>query len=275
MSVGYKKPRADGRSAHSYYCKGDYDYAGPQCGHVTGRVLDAAVVKAALSRLALPSRNVTQEAWEDARKKDLQGKHHRQTLLNRARQRAVDLEARFLSVSPAHRLVAEDLEKKLEAAKREVKRLETSTTTEKEEPSLFTKDSFAELVAICSDLLSIFNAATTSSEDRKELLRTVVKSVIVDQRTPEVIRVRIVWADGAADARIDARLSRYAYPFIKEWAANGASSREIAQRLNEMNLATRTLRPWSREAVDSVLREFRKRERHATATTRTQPLVSD
>src|SRR6185436_15464122 len=66
MSVGYKKPRADGCSAHSYYCKGDYDYAGPQCGHVTGRVLDAAVVKVVLSRLPLPSRNVTQEAWEDA-----------------------------------------------------------------------------------------------------------------------------------------------------------------------------------------------------------------
>src|SRR5207253_29873 len=117
------------------------------------------------------------------------------------------------------------------------------------------------------DLRSIFNAGSSSSEDRKELLRTVVKAVIVEERAPEAIRARIVWADGGADARIDARLSRYAYPFIREWAANGVTSREIARRLNEMNLATRTLRPWSREAVDSVLREFRKREQPAAATT--------
>jgi hypothetical protein len=51
-------------------------------------------------------------------------------LLNRARQRAVDLEARFLSVSPANRLVAEDLEKKLESAKLDVVWLQKSATVE-------------------------------------------------------------------------------------------------------------------------------------------------
>jgi hypothetical protein len=66
-------------------------------------------------------------------------------LLNRARQRAVDLEARFLSVSPANRLVAEDLEKKLESAKLDVVWLQKSVTTEPESASLFTKESFDEV----------------------------------------------------------------------------------------------------------------------------------
>jgi hypothetical protein len=259
MSVGYKKPRADGRSAHSYYCKGDYDHAGPQCGHVAGRALDAAVAQAVVSHLGLPSREIIDEAWEGARKKEFQGKHHRQTLLNRARQRAVDLEARFLSVSPANRLVAEDLEKKLEQAKLEVERLERSATTEATEASPFTTEAFEEAVTLCSDLFSVFNASTTSNEDRKEIIRAVVKAVVVDERTREAIRARIVWEDGREDSIVEARLSPYGHPFIKRWASEGTSSREIARRLNEMNLVTRRLRPWSREAVEAFLRDSRTR----------------
>jgi hypothetical protein len=259
VSVGYKKLRADGSSAHYYYCAGDYQRGGPQCGHVAGRVLDTAVVKAVLSLLPAPSRCVIREAWEDARKKELQRRHHRHTLLNRARQRAVDLEARFLSVSPANRLVAEDLERKLEAAKWEVKRLETSTTTEHTAAALLTKEAFDEVMTLCSDPLSVFNASTTSNEDRKEILRAVMKAVIIEERTREVIRAKIVWAESGKDTAVEARLSRYAYPFIEEWAAGGATSREIAGRLNEMNLLTRRFRPWSKEAVAAFLRGLRKR----------------
>jgi len=208
MSVGYKKPRADGRSAHSYYCKGDYDHAGPQCGHVAGRALDAAVAKAVVSRLGLPSKKVIEEVWEESRKKELQGRHHRQTLLNRARQRAVDLEARFLSVSPANRLVAEDLERKLEQAKQEVVRLEKSATSEAVKATSLTKDAFDEVLALCSDVFSVFNASTTSNEDRKEILRAVVKAVVVKGRTREAVRARIVWEDRGEDSVVEAKLSR-------------------------------------------------------------------
>jgi DNA invertase Pin-like site-specific DNA recombinase len=259
MSVGYKKPTADGGSAHSYYCKGDYDHAGPQCGHVAGRALDTAIAKAVVSHLGLLSRETIDEAWEGARKKELQGRHHRQTLLNRARQRAVDLEARFLSVSPANRLVAEDVERKLEQAKQEVERLEKSATTEATEASPFTREAFEEVVSLSSDLFSVFSASTTSNEDRKEVLRAVVKAVIVEKRTRETIQVRIVWEDGGEALVVEAKLSPYAYPFIKEWRAQGTNSREIALRLNEMNLLTRRSRPWSREAVEAFLRESRKR----------------
>jgi hypothetical protein len=223
-----------------------------------GRALDAAVVTAVLCRLLPPSRDVIEESWEEARKKELQGKHHRQTLLNRARQRAVDLEARFLSVSPANRLVAEDLEGKLEAAKREVERLENSATTEPKAPTPFTKEVFGEVVRCCSDLPSIFDAATTRNEDRKEILRSVLKAVIVEERTPEVIRARIVWEGETGDTAVEARLSRYAYPFIRDWAATGASSRDIARRLNEMNLVTRRSRPWSKERFKPRCDSFRR-----------------
>jgi hypothetical protein len=129
---------------------------------VAGRALDAAAAKTVVSRLRLPSKALIEEVWEGARKQELQGNHHRQTLLNRARQRAVDLEARFLSVSPANRLVAEDLERKLEQAKQEVERLEKSATTEATEASPFTREAFEEVATVCSDLFSVFNASTTS-----------------------------------------------------------------------------------------------------------------
>jgi hypothetical protein len=64
MSVGYKKPRSDGYCSHNYYCKGDYDHGGPQCGHVAGRALDTAVVQVVFCRFSSPSKDTIREAWE-------------------------------------------------------------------------------------------------------------------------------------------------------------------------------------------------------------------
>jgi hypothetical protein len=162
-------------------------------------------------------------------------------------------------VSPANRLVAEDLERKLEHAKEGVERLEKLAMSGAVEASPLTREAFDEVVTMCSDLFSLFNASTTSNEDRKEILRAVVKAVIVEERTREAIRAMIVWEDGSADSPVEAKLSPYAYPFIKRWAAGGTSSREIARRLNEINLLTRRSRPWSKEAVEAFLRVSRKR----------------
>lgn len=254
MSVGYKPARSDGSSAHGYHCKGDYDDGGLQCGWVPGQVLDAAVVTVVLGRLPVPSKRVVAEAWREARKKKVEENHRAQTLHNRTRQRAADLEARFLSVTPSNRLVAEDLERKLEAAKREVERLDRRAADRVGISSRFPSDGFEQVVDRCVDVSAVFHAESTSIEDRKELLRTMIEEVVVEERSREVIRLRVIWTDLSSDTPIEARLSRHAYPLIRRWSADGVRAREIAERLNQQGLRTGRARPWSSKAVAMVMR---------------------
>jgi len=253
MAVGYKPARRDGRRSHNYYCSGDYRSGGEQCGHTAGRILDEAVVRVILDRLAPPSLHEIRAAWEQVRRSELGGRRLVQMQLNQARQTAVEIEHHYMHADPVNRLVAQQLESKLEAAMREIKRLEGDLHAAKCEPSIFTESAFDELTDLCADLPRLFWAPTTTHEERKEVVRTLVKTVIVEERSPEVIHARVVWADGAPDSCVAARLFRYAHRMVVELAAGGSSAREIAERLNELQLTVLRGGPWSEQAVKGFL----------------------
>jgi DNA invertase Pin-like site-specific DNA recombinase len=269
MSVGYKSARRDGRRAHNYYCVGNYRRGGEQCGHTAGRILDEAVVRVILDRLAPPSLHEIHAAWEQVRRSELGGRHLVQMQLNQARQTAVEIEHHYMHADPVNRLVAHRLESKLEAAMREIERLEGDLHAAKSEPSILTESAFDELTELCADLPQLFWAPTTTHEERKEIVRTFVKTVIVEERSPEVIHARIVWADGAPDSCVEARLFRYAHRMIVELAAEGSCAGEIAERLNELQLMVLRGGPWSEQAVKGFLE---RRVRGAgRATSRPEP----
>ncbi len=66
---------------------------------------------------------------------------------------------------------------------------------------------FEELVALCADFERLWNAPTTQARDRKEILRTLIKYVIVDEYDKERICARILWADDGTETPIDVRLN--------------------------------------------------------------------
>jgi DNA invertase Pin-like site-specific DNA recombinase len=253
MSVAYKPKRSDGGASHLYFCIGDYRHGGPQCGHFAGRPLDGAVVDAVLEQLSAPSVEALRAEWMRARN-DVAGRRHLQkTLLNKAQQNAADLEVRFLSVNPANHLVKEDLEAKLEAAKREVKHLEVSIPEDLAPFAEFTDEKFEELLQLAPDVRGIFYADTTTFRDRKELVRRMIRYVVVERRTPEAIHARIVWAEGEPELSIQAFLFRAAYPIIDKLAADGISPSEVADRLNAMGLLTARRNLWSADSVRAAL----------------------
>ncbi len=257
MSVGYKAARADGSRRHSYHCMGNYAQGEKQCGSVPGMPLDGAVREAVLKRLSPPRIRTVKKAWEDARSDELAEERRRRTELNRMRQAADDLEYRYMSVNPAHRHVAESLEAKLDQAKKELKRREQMVGSVGSSVSIFDHKAFEELVQLCENLRSLWEADTTSNRDRKQIVRTMITHVSVENRTPEIITLRIVWADGYPDTICDARLNRYAYRLMVRLRSKDVKLEEIAQRLNEMGLRTKNGRPWRATSVFQALQRIR------------------
>jgi DNA invertase Pin-like site-specific DNA recombinase len=109
-------------------------------------------------------------------------------------------ERRYQAVDPANRLVARSLErewekspKALEAAKLELAQRER----ERERPRLLTPEERDCLLTLGPDLTTVWQARTTTSRDRKELLRTLIDDITltVDRERKEA-RLVLRWKGG-------------------------------------------------------------------------------
>jgi excisionase family DNA binding protein len=105
----------------------------------------------------------------------------------------------FDACEPEHRLVARTLEARLEqvlsALERERREL---AELEQHHPEPLTDDERQALARLARDLPRLWQAPTTTARDRKELLRALVREVIVTvQEEPRRAGVEIVWEGGA------------------------------------------------------------------------------
>ena len=253
MSAFYNDPRLDGTRSHSYQCVGDVMTGGAQCGRIPRERVDDAVVRAMMAKLAPPALEAIREGLRQAMAND-RAEHARQrTEQNRMRQKADDLEARYLAVDPSNRLVARDLEAKLEAAKRDLQAHERQDGARKPAPSL-DEASFEELVRLCRDFDAIWSAQTTTDLDRKQILRAMIDRVVMVDKTPERLLIEIRWADGSPPAVVEVTRNRHAHAAILELAAEGVDAEGIAAILNERGIKTTKGRKWQKRTVAQFLR---------------------
>ena len=175
-------------------------------------------------------------------------------------QKVRELERRYEFVDPANRLVAAELEAKLEAAKRALKAAE-ARPHRLDADNIFSEETFAELVQLSGDVQRLLDAPTTEARDKKELFRTLMKHVVVEDQDRERIRAHIVWADDGVQTPLDVRLNGYANRLIQELHAQGVDPTDIAKRLNDEDVLTLRSNRWTRQAVLMVLWRLRKQGR--------------
>jgi hypothetical protein len=158
--------------------------------------------------------------------------------LERARVAAEQAEARYDSVDLENKLAKARLEKRLQEALAELKRLERRVRSglASADP-VFTDEAWTELLALSQNIAGILSAPTTEHRDRKELFRTLWDCAVLEKRDDKVI-VTLRRADGGPDTSGDVKLMKYAYRMIAELSAKGLPAAEIARRLNEEGLRT-------------------------------------
>jgi predicted DNA-binding transcriptional regulator AlpA len=119
--------------------------------------------------------------------------------VERASYEAQRAERRYRAVDPDNRLVARGLERDweerlraLEAAKAEFER------RERERPRVLSPAERDRLLALGPDLAAVWNAATTTPRDRKELLRTLIEEVTIKvDRDKAAAYLTLRWKGGA------------------------------------------------------------------------------
>ncbi|MGI9511712.1 MAG: recombinase family protein [Anderseniella sp.] len=195
-------------SSPGYHCPGKdiVEGRGVYCLNVGGVQIDEAVARAfivALEPAKLAAAVAAGEQLEIDRENTL-----RQWRLDaeRAAFEASRAERRYRAVDPDNRLVARGLEREweekltaLEAAKVELAR------REQQRPRTLSDAERAHLLEAGPDLGGVWQAETTTSRDRKELLRTLIEEVIIKvDREKKRADLTIRWKGGAlSDLAID------------------------------------------------------------------------
>jgi DNA invertase Pin-like site-specific DNA recombinase/uncharacterized protein YndB with AHSA1/START domain len=198
-------------SAPGYHCSGKVlvEGRGVYCLNVGGVQIDKAVTQAFIAALEPAKLAACVAAAERL-------EHERETTLKqwrldveRASYQASRAERRYRAVDPDNRLVARGLEREweeslhaLEAAKAEL------AQRERERPRILSAAERDRLLALGPDLNAVWNAATTTSRDRKELLQTLIEEVIIRlDRDKAVAHLSLRWKGGAL-SEIDVPLPR-------------------------------------------------------------------
>jgi len=184
---------------------------------------------------------------------------HWKQRLERATYEAERAERQYQAVEPENRLVARSLERQWEEALRNRRDLaEEYDRFVKEQPAQLSADQRARILALSSDLPTLWNAPETTAADRKEIIRLVVERVEVHVRAgTECGELVISWRGGVATRHEIIRpVSRYESLGGYEQLMNriialrqeGQTIKQIAAQLNAEGYRT----PRSRKGYTST-----------------------
>jgi hypothetical protein len=97
----------------------------------------------------------------------------------------------------------------------------------------------AHAIELARDVPAIWHAATTTDRDRKEIVRMVLRRIVLEKRSREQLQLRLQWLDGADDEVIVVSLQDGVVALLENMAARGLSHEDIARRLDAMGMRTR------------------------------------
>jgi hypothetical protein len=151
--------------------------------------------------------------------------------LERTRYQAKRAERQYQAVEPENRLVARSLEKQWEEQLRAVETAEKEYHAWKSSRfGALTQADREAIVALGSDLPALWRAPTTSNTERKQMVRLVIREVIVDSKRAEgQVWVQINWQTGAQE--------QFWYQRPVSSYAVFAGAQALEQRVCELNAA--------------------------------------
>lgn len=267
MVTVYKTPRRDGGRSHAYYCIGDYHHGGRQCGHAPGEQIDSAVIATVLARLTPPRLEVVRDAVARVGADQRSERHRERLELNRLQKEAVLLEDKFITLDPSSTELAKSLETRLEGTRRQIRQLERKLAKDASHAVTFSDDMFAAMIDLCGNVRALWDAPTTTYQDRKQILRLLIKHVIQEHRDLECIRLRIVWTDGTPDTAVTVNLGGYVNRVMLDMLGDGDDFATIAAKCNQEGIPTGRGREWT---AHTVAHKLRRLQRHGGRDRRTR-----
>ena len=213
------------------------------CQEVRALGLDAEIERLVLSAFAPDKIALSLSALEQIEEEQGSLRQQWQIRLERARYETERARRQYNAVEPENRLVARNLECLWEQKLRETEKLEQDFQVWVRQHRLeLTPADREEILALGENLPKIWNAPTTLPAEKKQIIRLVIKEVIVDQhREKGMVWFQVNWQTGAVSEHIYIRrVTSYAdyadterlYQRIRELHAEQKMDQEIAATLN-------------------------------------------
>lgn len=248
-----------------YDCrKGRDNLGGEPCYGFGGKRIERAVEKLVLQALEPVGLEAMIRAVAlHAETYEAQRRHWEQKL-ERARYE-VDLARRqYEAVDPANRLVAHELEKRFEESLRalEAMKAETEAHVSQLDAPLCREDE-AQLIGYAQDLPALWNAPTTRQQDRKRLVRCLIRHVVLTATEEgERLKAEIHWSGGEVTKLEFPRVTRARTATTSEVIelvrdlAQEFSDGQIARILQRRGIRTATGLPFNTHRLFMLRRNY-------------------
>jgi DNA invertase Pin-like site-specific DNA recombinase len=217
-----------------YLCEADYRYTGqPRCQEVRAPAVDNEVERLLLEalkpdRIALAIAALGELELE-ARQLERQWSLKRE----RARHEAERARRQYDSVEPENRLVARSLERQWEEKLRQAEEIDRAHERWRAEQTVSLSDADrSELGVLAENTPRIWHSPTTTVTDRKQILRLLIRNVVLDQRRESgMVWIKVIWQTGATSEHA---VRRAVHSYRQHSDLN-----HLQQRIRELNAANK------------------------------------
>jgi DNA invertase Pin-like site-specific DNA recombinase len=195
LHVGYS---GIGGRVPRYFCRGAHLNQGAEwCISFGGLRVDQAVTTAVLEALEPDGIQAALDAWDQFQQQEDQEHRALRLALEKARYEAERIRRQYDAVEPENRLVASELECRLEHALHGVTELETRLSSAEQGQDRLTEAERTMLLALGEDLPRVWNHPASPVSLKKRILRTVLEEVVVDVLAdPPRLTLQLHWAGG-------------------------------------------------------------------------------
>jgi DNA invertase Pin-like site-specific DNA recombinase len=230
------------------------------CQSLRGDRIDEAVARVFLEAMRPAQLEVSMAALDQISEQVRRADRQRELMRERARYEAELARRRFQTVDPENRLVARTLERDWEAKLVEVERLEQESAARSTLATrLVDPVERARILALAQDLPTLWQAATTTQVERKQLLGFLIKDVCL-ARAETTIGVAIRWRTEACTVlniprpkrSCEARRTDPAALVRLRILAADTSDSQIARILNQEGFRSGTGRPFTTNIVKQL-----------------------
>ena len=178
----------------------------PVCQYIPADPIDAEAVAAFFKALAPAELDAFARALAVRREVDDATARAQTQQVERLRYRATLAERQFDQVDPDNRLVAAELERRWEAALRDLRQAEAALAEVQEQagrvvPPALDPDLRSAFADAGGRLPELWHGAALTRARKKALLRCLIDKVVIHRAAPDVIRMRIVWRGGETTQR--------------------------------------------------------------------------
>jgi len=246
MLVGYANTHATSNAKTlRYSClRAAIDYGEAKCQSLSGAALEAFVVERLLQVVTPASLELSLSAADDMEQERMQLDRQWRQRLERAAYEVELARRQYAVVDPENRLVARELERRWDESLRAHEQLQADYTRfQRECPTRLPDVEREQILALAEDLPTLWQADSTTPEDRQTIARMLLDKVVVSiEGDTDRVDVELCWAGGFTSRHALYRpvqtykqLSNYEQ-LIERINALRAEGKSLASTANVLNL---------------------------------------